>query len=97
MREEKAKKIVYECYRKIYKLATPSADFDELMKNSPKDSKGKPVIPFLDYEIEEEVEQKIIKDVGKKYCLSKLEKSQLNFTIILGVSPIYLVKYSGHW
>ena len=29
--EEKA---IWECYRRLYKASTPSADFDELVKNA---------------------------------------------------------------
>jgi len=48
-------KALMHCYRELYANATPSASFDELLKNATINDRGQKEIPFLDYEIEEDM------------------------------------------
>lgn len=79
---------VRECYRRLYKASTPSADFEELMAKAYVDEKGMKHIPFNDYEIEEEHMESIIEDVIKEYGIkTKYRQQAFKFTILLGASP----------
>lgn len=75
-----------ECYRRLYKAATPSADFDLLVENATIDEMGKH-IPFLDYEIEEDKFESIIEDVIKEFKISSMRKDPFRVSIMLGPSP----------
>lgn len=77
-----------ECYRRLYKAATPSANFDELMAKAYVDEHGMKHIPFNDYEIEDEYMKDIIEDVIKEYKIKpQLRQQAFRVTIHLGASP----------
>ncbi len=62
--EEKA---LRECYRKLYKASTPSADYDELLKNATINENGQKVIDYNAHEICEYEFSEIMSDVIKEY------------------------------
>ena len=82
--EEKA---IWECYRRLYKASTPSADFDELVQNASINESGEKQIDFNSYEIDYETYNQIIKDVIKEYKIQKWKRQLFNNTIMLGCSP----------
>jgi hypothetical protein len=51
-RQTKLYNLVMDCYRELYREATPSADFDELVKNAPINDEGQKMIDFNAYEID---------------------------------------------
>jgi hypothetical protein len=79
---------VLECYRRLYKASTPSANFDELMAKAYVDENGMKHIPFNDYEIEDEYLRDIIEDVIKEYKIKPAIRQQaFRLTIHFGASP----------
>lgn len=86
MINKKIDKAIMECYTELYKHSTPQADFEELVKNA-EIIDGVKVIPFMDYEIEEELMDKIIKETFKKYKLPKYMEARFRVSIYLGCSP----------
>ena len=79
---------VLECYRRLYKASTPSANFDELMAKAYVDEYGMKHIPYNDYEIEDEYMVQIIEDVIKEYKVkTKLRQQAFRVAIHLGASP----------
>ena len=71
------KEAIHECYRRLYKASTPSADFDQLAENPP--------IDFMAYEIDEAEYMQILEDVIKEF---KIKKAQVfRASIHLGCSP----------
>jgi len=82
--EEKA---IWECYRRLYKASTPSADFDELVKNASINESGEKQIDFNSYEIDYETYNQIIKDIIKEYKIQKWKRQLFTNTISLGCSP----------
>lgn len=82
--EEKA---LRECYRKLYKASTPSADFDELMNNASIDENGEKVIDFMAHEICEYEFSEIMSDVIKQYKIRPHRQDLFKNTIRLGCSP----------
>lgn len=84
----KIEEALKECYRRLYKASTPSADFDELFENADTDENGYKVIDFMAYEIEEEKMEQIISDVIKEYKVKPQHKAKIfRNTILLGASP----------
>ena len=81
-------KAIMHCYRELYANATPPASFDELLENATVNEQGQKVIPFLDYEIEEDVFEDIVADTIKVYKINKSYlKQSFRFTILMGCSP----------
>jgi hypothetical protein len=76
-----------ECYRRLFKQATPSADFDLLCENATLDEQGRKIIPFLDYELEDGKFKQIISEVIKQYKIKSLRRKAFEITILLGCSP----------
>ena len=74
-------------YREAYAKATPSADFDELMKTEERNEFGQKVIHFEDYGITNELADEILENICKKYKLSKLMRRKLRINYYLGCSP----------
>ena len=76
------------CYRELFANATPSASFDELLKNATTNDRGQKEIPFLDYEIEESKFDEIIDDTIKVYKIKgAILKQSFKNTILFGCSP----------
>ena len=81
-------KAIMHCYRELYANATPPASFDELLENATVNEQGQKVIPFLDYEIEEDVFEDIVADTIKVYKINRSYlKQSFRFTILMGCSP----------
>ena len=75
------------CYRELYKKATPSADFDELMKNAPINKQGQKVIDFMAYYLPQDEMDKIIQKHIKKGKLGEWQVRSFSPSIYLGCSP----------
>ena len=90
-RQERLIRLVYNIFRELYKQATPSADFDELVENATLNERGEKVIPFNDYEIEREKMDEIYKRMTSRkesgMILSEWEKRSVSFQVYLGCSP----------
>jgi Mg/Co/Ni transporter MgtE len=81
-------KAMMHCYRELYANATPPASFDELLENATVNEQRQKVIPFLDYEIDEDVFEEIVADTIKVYKINRsFLKQSFRFTILLGCSP----------
>jgi len=83
----KEEEAMRECYRKLYKASTPSADFDELVNNASIDENGQKVIDFMAYEICEYEFSEIVSDVIKEYKIRLHRQDLFKNTILLGCSP----------
>lgn len=88
--------IALDCYRELYANATPKANFDELMKNSPKNERGQIDIPYMNYGIKEDKLDEIITSFlnDPKHKMTKKEKQEFKTTIYLGCSPKTILRSS---
>lgn len=87
MRQSRDEKILYDFYRRAYKAATPSANFDELVENATINERGEKVIDFNAYEIDEETLDQIIKDIFKQYRIPLYRRKAFSFEFHLGCGP----------
>ncbi|KKN67375.1 hypothetical protein LCGC14_0462390 [marine sediment metagenome] len=80
---EKFTEIVFEIYRRQYKEANPSADFDILMK------KGETKIPdwFMRYYLPMDRQNKIIEKVCEEMKVKGWMKRQVETEVHIGSSP----------
>lgn len=85
--KNKHEQILWDMYRELYKNSTPSADFDELVKNATINERGEKVIDFMAYSITQEQLDEIIDSELKKHRLAKWEKQMLKTSCYLGCSP----------
>jgi hypothetical protein len=86
-RQTKLYNLVMDCYRELYKEATPSADFDELVKNAPINDEGQKVIDFNAYEIDFDKNHEIVEKYIKKGKLTFLEERGFKIQMFLGCAP----------
>ena len=86
-RQEKIDKIIMDIYHKLYAAATPAADFDLLMEESPKNERGQVMIPYLDYEIEQSLCDSIIEEALKNFKAPKRIKESIKISIYMRCSP----------
>lgn len=85
---KKIEEALKECFRRLYKASTPSADFDELLEKAETNENGYKVIDFMAYEIEEEKMEQIISDVIIDYKIKPQYKAKIfRTTILFGASP----------
>jgi hypothetical protein len=83
----KDEKILHELYRRSFAASEPSGDWDHLLEIATLNEEGKKVIPYMDYECEEDVLEEIFKDVMKRYKVPKWRQKGFYFSFILGCSP----------
>lgn len=88
--------IVFDIYRESYLNSTPTANFDELYENA-EIVDGIRQIPFMDYEIQDNVLLEIIDKHLAKHELSGDEKHNITLEVLLGMSPkSKIVEYHGY-
>ena len=80
---EKLWQICLDIYREMYQRATPSADFDELMKNGTAYKEGF----FNDYVLAKDVQEEIIQKHVGKHRLSLYDAKRVSVKVHLGCSP----------
>jgi len=83
----KEEEAMRECYRKLYKASTPSADFDELVNKASIDENGQKVIDFMAHEICEYEFSEIVDEVIKKHKIKTHRVTPFKNSIYLGCSP----------
>jgi hypothetical protein len=74
-------------YIEIYKVATPSVDFNDLVDKAPINKYGQKEIEFNSYEVDVELFDKIVQQTCKKFKLNLREKKMFMFEAYLGASP----------
>jgi len=85
MTEKKKRELIMDTYRKLYKAA--GGDFDTLLANATIDEDGRKEIPFMDYELKDEIFEKILEEQIKKYKVPKSLIKRFRQQIYLGASP----------
>jgi hypothetical protein len=88
----KDEKILHEIYRRVYNVSKPRADWDYLLENATTNENGQKEIPFMNYECEEEVMDKILEDVLKEYKVPKYRQHLFRNSFYLGCSPKTKIK-----
>lgn len=85
--ERKDYNVLTEMYRRAFAASTPKGDFDQLLEDAPLNEFGQKVIPFLEYECEQEVMEQIVKDVLKENKIPKRRHQAFLTSFMLGCSP----------
>ena len=83
--DEKLWQICMDIYRELFKLATPSRDFDDVL-NSEEVAKSE---WYLAYYLNEERQRIVIEKYIKENRLSDYEAKKIRNEICLGCSPSY--------
>ena len=93
-RQERIENAMLDCYRELFANSTPKGDFDKLMEEAELNEWGQKVIPFMYYELDEDLFQSILQKYidDKSLKLSKYEKRSFSISIHLGCSPKYKSK-----
>lgn len=88
MTNKKFKEVYHEAMTEIYKASIPSASWDDLLRDSPRNEAGQILIPYEDYHISDLILDEIIETTAKKYRLNQFELQSLRSNVYLGPSPI---------
>jgi hypothetical protein len=80
-------KAMEECYIALYKAATPSADFLELVANADIDEHGKKDIHFDRYYLASEQMDEIVHSTIKRHKMDKRDAQTFSVSMYLGASP----------
>ena len=86
-REKQMNDAFHECYVRLFANSTPPGDFNKMLDEAETNRLGQKVIPFMDYEIEQDVMDKIIEDVSVEFKLKKIDFVPFRNGILLGCSP----------
>ena len=86
--DEQLWEVTLQIYRQLYKEATPSADFDAMLKSG---EAAKPQF-FMKYYLPDTRTAKIIETVCKKHKLDKRDAQRVEGSIWLGSSPTGIKK-----
>jgi diphthamide synthase subunit DPH2 len=89
---EKDEKIMMEIYKRAYVAATPQADFEQLVANATLDEHNRKIIPYDDYELDDNVAKQIIEDVMKEFKVPKWKRQSYSMGYWLGCSPKSKIK-----
>ena len=81
---KKIEKVVWDCYRQLYKESTPPADFDELVENAPMED-GKKRIDYNAYSLSKERYDQIVEEYSKK--IPPRYRHSFRFEMYLGSGP----------
>jgi len=81
--KEKIGRAIWECLKRMYKKATPSADIEKIAKSG----EGKMRDFFCGYYLSSEDCQKVVEEIKKEFKLGKIEKQQLDYSVLLGCAP----------
>lgn len=94
-RQKRIENAMMDCYRDLFANSTPKGDFDKLMEEAEINEYGQKVIPFMDYEIDEEDFNKILDKhmTSKDLKLSAYEKRGFSIAITLGCSPKFKPRF----
>jgi hypothetical protein len=88
MTDKKFKEVYHEVMTEIYKASIPSASWDDLIRDSPRNEAGRVEIPYEDYYISSLILDEIIETIAKKHHLSRGDLGSLRMNVYLGPSPI---------
>ena len=86
--DKKLWEICMNIYREMYKAATPSANFDKLMKAGKTTKRDW----FMKYYLSMEKQQAIVDKYVKRHKLNKHDAGKVSFTIFLGCAPTSATK-----
>ena len=79
--------ILMEMYRRVYTISIPPANFDELIANCEINEYNQKVIPFMNYECDDNIMRDTIEQVLKEWKVPKWRKKTFTNTFWLGCSP----------
>ncbi len=82
-------KAILECYKRLFAVSEPPADFGKLLADTKKPYGFELTsnVNFMAYTIDEKVCDKIIEDILKEFKIPKYMKSAFKTEILLGLSP----------
>jgi len=84
---EKIDKVMTDIYQELYEKSTPKGDFHMMVQNAKLNEFGQKIIPFNEYEIEENVFEEIIEKHLKATKFVAYIKKSITRGILLGCSP----------
>lgn len=80
--------LLHELFRRVYRVSSPPANYDELLENAEVNERGQKVIPFDDYECSIDVMEEVLKQFFIDYNItSEWDKRRFSYSYWLGPTP----------
>lgn len=84
---EKIDKVMTDIYQELYENSTPKGDFKTMVENAKLNERGQKIIPYNEYEIEEDVFEEIVDRHLKATRFVAYIKKSIRNGVLLGCSP----------
>ena len=81
--EDKVGRAVWECLKRMYKEAEPSADIEKIAKSG----EGKMIDFFMGFYLSSKRESEIVEEVCKDFKLKGFDKRKVSNTLWMGSAP----------
>lgn len=81
LNSQKIEEIFYQCYTDIYKLSTPSAVYDEIIKDEK--------FSYRDYHISSHIFDMIVNEQIARHKLKSYDAQKIKTSLYLGHAPIF--------
>ena len=78
---------ILDCYVQLFKRSEPVGNFHHLMDIATINKRGQKEIPFMDYEIDEDLFEDIVSDCIKRHKIKPINRQSFRITILMGCSP----------
>ena len=77
MKETKEQKILWKILKEMYAVATPPADFDQIVESAEKNERGQKIVPYKEHEVSQEKYDEILEANLNNQRLTKLKKQMI--------------------
>jgi hypothetical protein len=95
-RRKRLQFLIEECYREMYRAATPSADYDKLLEEASTDEWGRKVIDYNSYYLDSEKFEEIANKYKSKMKMYKPEEHAFSLAVYLGSTPTSSKKFQNN-
>jgi len=85
--DKKIEDVMTSIYTELYAVSEPSVSWDYLIESAELNEQGQKIIPYNDYQINQEIYEEIVKRHLKELKVPKWRKEAISRGILLGCSP----------
>jgi len=85
--DKKIEDVMTSIYTELYAVSEPSVSWDYLIESAELNEQGQKIIPYNDYQINQEIYEEIVKRHLKELKVPKWRKEAVSRGILLGCSP----------
>lgn len=85
--DKKIDEVMTSIYTELFAVSEPSVSWNYLLESAELNERGLKIIPYNDYQIDQEIYKEIVKRHLKELKIPKWRKEAISRGILLGCSP----------